>query len=79
MDGGLAGQSAGLHRAGELGVCGTKTPAGTLSFNFPLRHQGFPRGSDGEESACSTGDLCSIPRSERSPGEGNLTHSGIRA
>ena len=76
MDGGLAGQSAGLHGAGELGVYGTKTPAG---ISFPLRHQGFPRGSDGEESACSAGDLCSIPRLERSPGEGNLTHSSIHA
>ena len=31
---------------------------------------GFP-GSDGEESACSAGDLCLIPGSGRSPGEGN--------
>ena len=35
---------------------------------------GFPDGSSGKESACSakdTGDLGSIPRLERSPGEGN--------
>ena len=34
--------------------------------------QGYsPSGSDSKESACNTGDLGSIPGSERSPGEGN--------
>ena len=33
--------------------------------------QGFSNGSDGQESPCSAGDLGSIPRSGRSPGEGN--------
>ena len=32
---------------------------------------GFPYSSVGKESACNAGDLGSIPRSERSPGEGN--------
>ena len=32
---------------------------------------GFPGGSEGKESACSVGDLGSIPESGRSPGEGN--------
>ena len=32
---------------------------------------GFPGGSDGKESACSEGDLGSIPQLGRSPGEGN--------
>ena len=31
----------------------------------------FPGGSDGKESACSAGDLGSIPGLGRSPGEGN--------
>ena len=31
----------------------------------------FPNGSDGKESACSAGDLGSIPGSGRVPGEGN--------
>ena len=31
----------------------------------------FPGGSDDKESACNTGNLGSIPGSERSPGEGN--------
>ena len=32
---------------------------------------GFPGGSDGKKSACYVGDLSSIPRLGRSPGEGN--------
>ena len=32
---------------------------------------GFPGGSDGKESACSSGDVDSIPGSGRSPGEGH--------
>ena len=32
---------------------------------------GFPGSSDGKESACNAGDLGLIPRSGRSPGEGN--------
>ena len=32
---------------------------------------GLPYSSDGRESACNTGNLGSIPRSGRSPGEGN--------
>ena len=35
------------------------------------RNQGFPDGSDGKESACNAGDLGSIPRLGRPPGEGN--------
>ena len=31
---------------------------------------GFPGSSDGKESACSVGDLDSVPGSGRSPGEG---------
>ena len=33
--------------------------------------QGFCGGSDGKKSACNAGDLGSIPRSGRSPGEGH--------
>ena len=32
---------------------------------------GYPGGSDGEESACSAGDLVSIPGLGRSPGGGH--------
>ena len=41
---------------------------------------GFPGGSDGKESACNVGDLGSIPRLGRSPGEGKgypLQYSGL--
>ena len=33
--------------------------------------QGFPGGSDGRESACNAGDLCSVPGLERCPGGGH--------
>ena len=41
---------------------------------------GFPGESDGRESACNAGDLGSIPRLGRSPGEGKgypLQYSGL--
>ena len=34
-------------------------------------HRGFPDGSDGKDSACKVGDLGSIPRLGKSPGERN--------
>ena len=34
------------------------------------RHQSFPGGSSGKESACNAGDLSSIPGLGISPGEG---------
>ena len=40
---------------------------------------GFPGDSNGKESACSVGGPGSIPRSERYPGEGNVTHCSILA
>ena len=42
--------------------------------------RGVPGGSDGKESACSAGDLGSIPGLGRTPGEGNgypLQYSGL--
>ena len=41
--------------------------------------EGFPHSSVGKESACSAGDLDSIPALGRSPGEGNDNHSSILA
>ena len=41
---------------------------------------GFPGGSDGKESACSVGDLASVPGWGRSPGGGRgnpLQHSSL--
>ena len=39
----------------------------------------FPGGSDGEESACSAGDLGSIPGQEDPLEKGMATHSSILA
>ena len=39
----------------------------------------FLDSSAGTESACNAGDLDSIPRLGRSPGEGKVTHSSILA
>ena len=43
------------------------------------REKGFPGGSEGKASACNAGDLGSIPGSERSLGEGMVTHSSTFA
>ena len=40
-------------------------------FVYVNRSKSFPGGSDGKASACSVGDLGSIPGSGRSSGEGN--------
>ena len=40
---------------------------------------GFSGGSDGKASARNVGDPSSIPGSEKSPGEGNATHSSTLA
>ena len=40
---------------------------------------GFSSGSDGKESPCNAGELCSIPGSGKSPNEGIATHSSILA
>ena len=55
-----------------------ETPVQFMSWEDPLRRDrlptpgflGFPGGSAGNESACSAGDLGSIPGLGRSPGEG---------
>ena len=39
----------------------------------------FPGSSDGEESACSTGDLGLVPGLGRCPGGGHTTHSSLLA
>ena len=56
------GRSAGLVDF----LCPYAGPIGSVS-----PRQGFPGGSEGKESACSAGDLDSIPGSGRSLGEGN--------
>ena len=51
---------------------------GQNSLQIITKCSGFPGGSDSKASACSVGDLGSIPGSGRFPGEGNgnpLQHS----
>ena len=53
----------------------------SLKLSIAQVTKGFPCGSAGKESACSAGDLGSIPGLERSPGEGNsypLQYSGLK-
>ena len=47
--------------------------------NRQIPELGFPDGSDGKESACSVGELGSIPTSGRSPGEGNAWRATIHS
>ena len=51
---------------GETGEVGGSRERGCMSMD-----SSFPDDSDGKESACNVGDLCSIPGLGRSPGEGN--------
>ena len=44
---------------------------------FNLKPQGFPCGSVGKESACSEGDLGSIPGLGRSPEEYRFQYSSL--
>ena len=41
------------------------------NMSLPKPNVGVPGGSDGKEPACNAGDLGSIPRLRRSPGEWN--------
>ena len=53
----------------------------TIALTIQTFCQRYGGGSDGKESACNAGDLCSIPGWGRSPGEGNgnpLQHSHWR-
>ena len=55
---------------------GATEKSGTADREPELLHskgwkQGFPGGSGGKESACSVGDLGSIPGLGRSPGRGH--------
>ena len=51
-----------------------------ILYVYVVKNKGFPGGSAGKDSACSVGDLSSIPGLGRSPGEGNgypLQYSGL--
>ena len=62
-----------LKKAGKklnMSQCILGPPILLLIFKYWVS-QGFSGGSDSKESACSAGDLGSIPGLGRSPGEGN--------
>ena len=51
-----------------------------LLKEMTIVYKGFPGGSDSKESACNAGDLGSISRLGRSPGDGRgylLQYSGL--
>ena len=68
-----------LYRATLLNLLIGSSNFLILSSGFSMYSiMGFPGGSEGKASACSAGDLGSIPGSGRSPEEGNgnpLQHS----
>ena len=62
--------SGGFHRV-LLSFHNTSVRQVTQNKPGPFSKSGFPGGLGGKESACNAGDLGSIPRLGRSPGEGN--------
>ena len=54
-----------------ISLCCTVGPCCLSLLYIMLPKTGFPGGSEGKASACNAGDLGSIPRSGRFPGEGN--------
>ena len=62
---------------GEWGLI-LNTPTRNILTRLELTMD-FPHSSVGEESACSEGDLGSIPELGRSPREGNGNHSSTFA
>ena len=63
--------SSALDSFPVLRHCPASVPPSNFFFPSSLSELGLPGGSDGKESACTAGDLGSIPGWERSPGEGN--------
>ena len=55
----------------DTSVQGMEVTQQDVSKHLSGRNWGFPGDSDNKESACNVGALCSIPGSEKSPGEGN--------
>ena len=77
-------QYSGLENSMDRGtwqaaVQGVARVRHDLASKAPHNYMGFPGGSAGKESACSVGDLGSVPGLGRSPGEGSgypLQYSG---
>ena len=60
------------HRDNREKISGILKALASTTFVLDYgEYVGFPGGSDGKVSACNVGDLGSIPRLGRCPGEGN--------
>ena len=55
----------------QMDILKVKSFTYTYTHTQKKKHMDFPGSSDGKESACKAGDLCSIPGLGRSPREGN--------
>ena len=64
-------RDGGAWWAAIYGVTQSWTRLKRLSSSSSSKDKSFPGGSDSKESACNAGNLGSIPRLGRSPGEGN--------
>jgi len=69
-DTGDAGLIPGLGRSPGEGRGNHSYVSFVETYSVHCSIWGFPGGSKGKESACSVGDLDSVPGSGRSPGEG---------
>ena len=71
---GLSGQPNGcpIHAVISLSIAFSSQHFSPLDIAvFVFMVWGFPGGSDGKETTCNVGDLCSIPGVGRSPGGGH--------
>ena len=64
-------RDGGAWWAAVYGVAQSRTRLKWLSCSSSSVTWGFPGGSDGKESTCNVGDLCSIPGLGRTPGGGH--------
>ena len=80
-----AGEPGGLHAVHGVAVSQARRHTSLTWLTessrkyFPPPDVGFPAGSDSKVSACSEGDLGSIPGLGRPPEKGMATHSSILA
>ena len=71
VGGGGLGEMAVLEFESKVYYLGWRSSRERAVFTSLVSVKGFPGGSDGKESACSAGDMGSIPGSGRSPGGGH--------
>ena len=64
-------RGADLYSPNKFDINKNLKQLASTEHNQVVNGMSFPGGSDGKESACNAGDPASIPRSGKSPGEGN--------